>query len=98
MFISKHGRAHSGNGFKAFGRDQRWRFELDPVTNRCDFSGYCASYASHRRATKRLTQLNSTGLSVTQWIVNPPSDLQGPFFREFEPRPRRLGLTDGLKA
>ncbi|GFO32415.1 hypothetical protein PoB_005892000 [Plakobranchus ocellatus] len=30
--------------------------------------------------------------------TNPPRDLQGPFCRGFEPRHRRPGLTEGLKA
>ncbi|GFN86292.1 hypothetical protein PoB_001279800 [Plakobranchus ocellatus] len=33
------------------------------------------------------------GASATQWIANPPYDLQGPFCRGFEPRHRRPGLA-----
>ncbi|GFO45766.1 hypothetical protein PoB_007227100 [Plakobranchus ocellatus] len=42
----------------------------------------------------RVEPLPTKGASVAQWIAN----LQGPLYREFEPRHRRLGLREGLKA
>ncbi|GFO01087.1 hypothetical protein PoB_002759200 [Plakobranchus ocellatus] len=44
------------------------------------------------------TFLALAGASLAQWLTSQPRDLQGPFFRRFEPCYRHPGLTEDPKA